>query len=52
MEPTQPFRDVLLETLGRSFGPVWNEELAAQWGDALNVATEKMLEGYEKDFQA
>ena len=49
-EAYQPFRDVLLETLGRSFGPVWDDNLAAQWRDALDVATEKMLEGYEKDF--
>ena len=48
-EACWPFRDVLLETLGCSFGPVWEEDLAAQWSHAINAATERIFEGYEQD---
>ena len=50
IEAYQGFRDVLLETLEQFLGPLWEDDLSSQWSDAINAASQKMLEGYEKDF--
>ena len=47
-EAYQPFCDILLETLARCLSPDWDENLAAQWRDAIMAASQKMLEGYEQ----
>ena len=41
------FRECLLETLERFHGPEWNEGLAGEWGQAVDLAAGTMLEGYE-----
>ena len=44
------FCDVMLETLEQCLDPAWDDNVSAQWRDALNAATQKMFEGYEQDF--
>jgi hemoglobin-like flavoprotein len=44
------FRDAFLEMLARFHGDEWNADLAAQWGQAIDHATETMLEGYRQHF--
>jgi hemoglobin-like flavoprotein len=44
------FRDAFLETLTRFHGNEWDADLAAQWGEAIDHATETMLEGYQQHF--
>jgi hemoglobin-like flavoprotein len=44
------FREVLLETLEHFHGGDWNPELATQWKTAIDMAAEKMFEGYEQRF--
>jgi hemoglobin-like flavoprotein len=41
------WRDCLLDTLEAFHGKDWNEELERQWTEAINLAVETMLEGYE-----
>lgn len=40
------FRDCLLETLAKFHGADWDESLARQWGEALDLAARTMLAGY------
>jgi hemoglobin-like flavoprotein len=40
------FREAMLSTLSRFHGHDWNAELAQQWKDAIDLASDKMLEGY------
>jgi hemoglobin-like flavoprotein len=40
------FREALLATLGRFHGRDWDEQLARQWQEALELASDKMLAGY------
>ena len=40
------FRAAMLGTLSRFHGNDWNAELAQQWNDAIELASNKMLEGY------
>ncbi len=46
------FRDALLATLGRFHGGHWDEHLAKQWREALDLASEKMLAGYADSARA
>ena len=48
IEAYQAFRNVLLETLERFLGPLWEEDLSKQWRVAIDAATQKMLNGYEQ----
>jgi hemoglobin-like flavoprotein len=41
------FRACLLDALGQFHGDDWDDPLAAQWGEAIDLATALMLEGYE-----
>lgn len=41
------FRACLLESLAQFHGDDWTDTLAAQWGDAIDLATALMLEGYQ-----
>jgi hypothetical protein len=34
--------------LSRFHGKVWNDELARQWNDAIDLASNKMLESYAR----
>lgn len=38
----------LLETLAEFHGDDWNEELAHQWGYAIELTSKQMLKGYDK----
>lgn len=50
-EHTYPmFREALLETLGRFFGQEWSTNLARQWHEAIDKASNTMLEGYNHRF--
>ena len=40
------WRAAMMSTLGRFHGADWTPELAAQWESALDLASQKMLEGY------
>jgi len=40
------FREALLATLSRSHGQDWNEKLAQEWKQALELASERMLAVY------
>jgi hemoglobin-like flavoprotein len=42
------FRVALLQTLERLLGSDWDPELAAQWQQAIEKATEEMFKGYRK----
>jgi hemoglobin-like flavoprotein len=42
------FADALLASLERFHGTDWDPELARQWGEAVDVAIETMLLGYEE----
>ncbi|MGI9517868.1 MAG: globin domain-containing protein [Pirellulaceae bacterium] len=42
--------DALLETLREFHGEDWNEDLAAQWADAINNANIAIFEGYTEHF--
>lgn len=44
-----PFRDCLLETLERFHGNDWDEALARQWSEAIDLASRAMLSGYDRD---
>lgn len=44
------FRDVLIETLQQFHQDDWTEELHAEWTDAINSASERMFEGYDRHF--
>lgn len=44
------FGQVLLENLARFHGPDWTPELARQWSEAIDQATQTMLEGYREPF--
>jgi hemoglobin-like flavoprotein len=45
-----PFRDALLTTLEQFHGSNWDAGLAGQWKEAIDGATETMLEGYKQHF--
>ncbi len=45
-----PFRDCLLETIAEVQKDDWDETLAAQWRDALDLTIATMLQGYEGSF--
>ena len=47
VEAYAPFRDCLLETLAEFHGADWDENLAAQWRAALDLAIATMLQGHE-----
>jgi hemoglobin-like flavoprotein len=40
------WRAAMMSTLGRFHGDDWTPELAGQWDAALDLASQKMLEGY------
>jgi hemoglobin-like flavoprotein len=44
------FRDALLVTLEQFHGSDWDAGLARQWKEAIDGATETMLEGYRQHF--
>lgn len=44
-----PFRDCLLETLADFHGDAWDDELARQWTEAVDLAGRTMLVGYDQD---
>jgi hypothetical protein len=39
-----------MSTLERFHGAEWDEELAGQWREAIDRASETMLEGYRTHF--
>ena len=41
------WRDCMLDTLEEFHGEDWNDALEQQWTDAVNLAVDRMLEGYE-----
>jgi hemoglobin-like flavoprotein len=41
------FRDCLLETLAQFHADQWDDQLALQWREALDLAIATMLEGYD-----
>jgi hemoglobin-like flavoprotein len=47
VEAYDSFRDCLIETLAEFHGKDWDEQLATQWREALDLAIATMLEGYE-----
>jgi hemoglobin-like flavoprotein len=47
-----PFRACLLETLAQFHGADWDEHLARQWAEAIDLATRTMLSGYDQDISA
>jgi hemoglobin-like flavoprotein len=42
------FRTAMVSTLSRFHGNDWNNELAQQWNDAIELASNKILEGYAR----
>ncbi len=44
------FRDAMLSALADFLGNAWTEQLASDWKEALDLAIEVMLEGYQQDF--
>jgi hemoglobin-like flavoprotein len=44
-----PFRDCLLESLAQFHGAEWDEKLARQWTEAIDLASRAMLAGYDQD---
>ncbi len=44
------FRDVLLETLHKFHGQDWDEQLASQWKEAIDAASEQMFAGYAERY--
>lgn len=46
------FRACLLESLAQFHGDDWTEPLAAQWGEAIDIASALMLEGYQAQYSA
>lgn len=44
------FRDALLATLGQFHDKDWTPELAAQWQEVFDRASEKMFVGYHQHF--
>ncbi len=41
------WRDCMLETLQDFHGNDWTDSLEQQWTEAINLAVDRMLEGYE-----
>ncbi|MBT4866453.1 MAG: hypothetical protein HON53_15220 [Planctomycetaceae bacterium] len=41
------WRDCLLETLSRFHGDGWSDELQQQWKEAVDLASDVMLSGYD-----
>jgi hemoglobin-like flavoprotein len=50
LETYSAFRAALLETLQRVQGADWGEELAREWGAAIDRATALMHDGYQNRF--
>jgi hemoglobin-like flavoprotein len=44
-----PWGDCMLATLEEFHGAEWNGELAKQWQNAIQIATQAMLKGYTPD---
>ena len=44
------WRDAMLATLSKFHGDDWDGQLEAEWSDAIDRATEVILEGYEERF--
>src|SRR4030095_370140 len=44
------FQGAMLTTLAEFHGASWTEELADEWRDALDGASEVMLTGYQADY--
>jgi len=47
----EQWRDAMLETLFQFHGDDWNLQLATQWREAIEMAIEVMLEGYEQNVE-
>jgi hemoglobin-like flavoprotein len=50
VEAYPKFRECLLAMLARFHESDWNDQLARQWGEAIDLAVKTMIIGYEPDY--